>query len=205
VIGFMEKHPQAGAASCYLRLFNGEIDEACHRGFPTPWRAFCYFSGLAKIFPRSRFFSGYTLGYLRDSPKPHEIDSCSGSFLLVRRKVGEQVGWWDEDYFWYGEDLDFCFRIKKAGWKIYFIPQVKIIHYRGVTSGIKKHSQGLSKASKKTRLRAALASTEAMRIFYRKHYSLKYPSFFRRMIFLAIGVLEKYRVWSVKRRFSRQE
>lgn len=198
MVSFLESHPRVGAVSCYLELANGKLDEASHRGFPTPWRAFCHFSGLEKLFPKSRFFAGYTLGFLREKKSPHEIDSCSGSCMMVRREVGEKVGWWDEDYFFYGEDLDFCYRIKKAGWRIFFLPQVKIIHYRGVTSGILKHSEKISRAKKETRIRAARASTEAMRIFYRKHY-LNSSSFLTRALVLGgIKLLEFYRVLRVK-------
>ena len=198
VLEFMEKHPQVGAATCRLELASGQLDEACHRGFPTPWRAFCHFSGLEKLFSRSELFSGYILGYLLDKKTPHEIDACTGAFMMVRREVGDQVGWWDEDYFWYGEDIDFCYRIKQAGYAIYFLPQVKIIHYRGVTSGIKKHSQKISRARLETRIKAARASTEAMRIFYRKHYLGRYPKVITASVLFAIWLLEKIRVGRIK-------
>ena len=171
-IDFLENNPKAGIVTPKLVMANGKLDEASHRGFPTPWRSFCHFSGLAKIFSESRLFSGYTLGHLLNDKLPHQIDSCSGAFLMIRTKIGKKLNWWDEDYFWYGEDLDFCYRVKKLGWKIFFLPEIKIIHYRGVSSGIKKHSGNISKAKKETRLRAARASVEAMRIFYQKHYGL---------------------------------
>jgi len=203
VISHLQNDPKIGGASCYLELPSGEIDEACHRGFPTPWRALSYFSGLAKLFPRSKILSGYTLGHLRKLTTPHEIDSCSGAFFLVRKEAGEQVGWWDEDYFWYGEDIDFCFRLKRAGWKILFVPEVKILHYKGVTSGIKKHTQKISKASLETRIKAAKASTQAMRIFYQKHYFSRYPKLIRSLVFTGINLLERYRIWVTKRRYSK--
>ncbi|MBI2007221.1 MAG: glycosyltransferase family 2 protein, partial [Candidatus Blackburnbacteria bacterium] len=141
VFGFMEKYKDVAVASPRLELPTGELDEASHRGFPTPWNAFCHFSGLRKIFPRSKIFAGYTIGWLLGKSTPHEVGSVSGAFFFVRREAGKKVGWWDEDYFWYGDELDFCYRLKEKGWKIFFLPQVKVLHYRGVASGIKGHSR----------------------------------------------------------------
>ena len=175
MLDFMKKTPNAGAATCLLRLQSGEIDDATHRGFPTPWNAICYFSGIARIFPKSMLFNGYNMGW-RDMDKTHEIDALAGAFMMVKRKAGDEVGWWDEDYFFYGEDLDFCYKLKQKGWKIYFVPSVEILHYKGVSGGIKKESQHISKASDETKLLATNARFDAMKIFYRKHYRKSYPS-----------------------------
>lgn len=196
MIKFMDSYPQAGAATCRVELPDGRLDEACHRGFPTPWNAFCHFSGLEKLFPKSKLFSGYLLGHLSLN-KIHEIDSGAGAFLIVRREAGEKINWWDEDYFWYGEDLDFCYRIKQNGWRIYFVPKVKIIHFKGVSSGIKKESAKISKASKKTKIRALKASVAVMRIFYRKHYLNKYPKLINWLVMRGIDLVEKIRLWRI--------
>jgi len=195
MLEFMKKNPAVGVATCRVELVDGKLDEACHRGFPTPWNAFCHFSGLEKLFPHSQLFAGYYLGYL-DLNTTHEIDSGVGAFMLVPRLVGEKIGWWDEDYFWYGEDIDFCYRVKKAGFKVMFVPKVKIIHYKGASSGIKKTK---SKADFKTREKAMLASTQAMRIFYQKHYRGKYPKPIGKLVFWGINLLEKARVGKIKR------
>ncbi len=190
---FMYKHPQVGAATCKLKSPTGGLDEAAHRGFPTPWNAFCHFFGLERLFPKSRLFSGYTLGYLPRTTI-HEIDALSGAFMIVRRKAGEGVSWWDEDYFWYGEDVDFCYRLKKAGWKIMYVPSVSILHYRGVSSGIKRQTREVSVATKETRKMAARASIEAMKIFYKKHYTERYPQSVLWLVWFGIWILEKYRL-----------
>lgn len=176
MVSFMDEHKDAGAATCRVELPNGKLDDSCHRGFPTPWRAFCHFSGLSRIFPKSRIFAGYSLGW-KDLSAIHEIDSCSGAFMIVRREAGEEISWWDEDFFWYGDDLDFCYRLKEKNWKVYFVPTVKILHYKGVSGGIKNISQHLTRATKETRLRVTKARFEAMKIFYHKHYMGKYPKF----------------------------
>jgi len=173
MVDFMDKDKNVGAATCKVLLLNGELDDSSHRGFPTPWNSFSYFLGLSKLFPKSKLFSEYTLGFL-DLSKIHEIDSLGGAFMLVRRQAGEKVGWWDEDYFFYGEDIDFCFRLKEKGWKIYFVPNASILHHKGLSSGIKSHSKHLSHADLETQKAATVARYDAMKIFYRKHYSKKY-------------------------------
>lgn len=187
MIEFMDRYPDAGCATCRVDLPNGKLDDACHRGFPTPWNAFCYFSGLSKVFSHSRLFSGYTLGWM-DFQKVHEIDSCAGAFMIIRREAGEQIGWWDEDFFWYGEDLDFCYRLKKAKWKIYFVPEVSILHYKGVSGGIKNDSKHLTLADEETKRRATRARFDAMKVFYEKHYKNKYPWFISWLVMLAIRI-----------------
>lgn len=194
-VEFLNSHKEVGIATCRVYLPDGNLDDASHRGFPTPWNAFSYFSGLSQIFPKSKLFAGYTLSYL-NLLKTHEIDACAGAFMMVRREAGEQIGWWDEDFFWYGEDLDFCFRVKQKGWKIYFIPDVSILHYKGVSGGIKSHSREISTATKETRTRATHARFEAMRIFYKKHYINKYPPILTGLIMKAID----FKLWfSLKR------
>lgn len=174
MIEFMNSYLNAGAATCKVVLPNEKLDDASHRGFPTPWNALCHFSGLSKLFPASRTFSGYSLGYM-DQSLIHEIDACAGAFMMVRREAGDQIGWWDEDFFWYGDDLDFCYRLKQKDWKIYFVPTASILHYKGVSGGIKDISKNLTKADAKTKALATYARFEAMKIFYQKHYKHKYP------------------------------
>jgi GT2 family glycosyltransferase len=174
MIEFMDENPDAGAATCKLETPIGGIDEASHRGFPTPWNAFCHFSKLGKTFPHSRFFAGYTQGW-KDMEKIHEVDAISGAFLFVRREVGKKVGWWDEDYFFYGEDLQFSYNIRKLGHKIYYVPDVSILHYGGVSSGIKKSGRSVTTANIEIKKKVQGWRFDAMRIFYQKNYATTYP------------------------------
>jgi GT2 family glycosyltransferase len=190
VMDFMNKHKDVGAATCKLIMPNGEIDDATHRGFPTPWNAFCHFSGLEKIFPKSRLFAGYSLGWM-DFGKTHEIDALAGAFMLVKRNAGEEAEWWDEDYFFYGEDIDFCYMLKQKGWKIYYVPSVFINHYKGVSGGIKAISKNITTASTETKKRATKSRFNAMRIFYKKHYRQKYPWIINLLVDLGISLREK--------------
>lgn len=191
---FMENHKEVGVATCRLELFDGTLDYSSHRGFPTPLNTFFYFSGIAKIFPKTRFFTGYTQGWKLDDPKPHQVDVITGAFFFVRREAGEEVDWWDEDYFWGGEDIEFSYRLSEKGWKAMYLPDLKTLHYKGVTSGIKKHTQKISTASKETKIRSAKASTQAMKTFYKKHYLQKYPKIIGYPVLFGITLLEKNRV-----------
>jgi GT2 family glycosyltransferase len=185
MVNFMDKTKDCAAATCKVLLPNGKIDDASHRGFPTPWNSFTHFSGLAKIFPKSKIFNGYNLGNL-DLAKIHEIDVLAGAFMMVGRQAGEKVGWWDEDYFFYGEDIDFCYMLKQNGWKIYYVPTCSILHLKGVSGGLKKVSKEITTADKETKKRASKARFAAMRIFYKKHYEDKYPWILTRLVYLGI-------------------
>src|SRR3989338_8710466 len=155
-----------GAATCKVEKLNGSIDFASHRGFPTPWAAFLYF-----------ILQDDSLYHLtnNDLEKSHEVDGIAGAFFLTRKSVLGKVGLFDEDYWLYAEDLDLCFRIKEAGFKIMYVPSVKIIHHKGVSSGIKRHSAEITTATVESRRRAFDSFYETMKIFYKKHLEERYP------------------------------
>lgn len=190
MLDFMKSHPDAGAATCKLINKDGALDFNSHRGFPTPWVSFCYFSGLQRIFPHSKTFAGYTQGW-KDLNTNHEVDAIEGAFMLMPYVVGEKVGWWDEDYFFYGEDLQFCYDIRKLGYKIYYIGEVSIMHIGGATSGIKKKTQNITQANIATKLMLQKARFKAMKIFYRKNFEKKYPAIVKRIMFAGIDYKEK--------------
>lgn len=174
-------------------VLTGGIDVTCHRGFPTPWAALTHFSGLAKLFPRLPLFNHYTKSYLGYETE-HEIDAVGGMFMLMRRSVGEEVGWWDEDYPLYGEDIDFCYRLHEAGYRNLYWPEVTILHYKGVTTGMSQQSAKVSTAKKETTRRVKGWSVQAMELFYRKHYVQKYPFFINWLVFLGLKLMKFRRV-----------
>lgn len=182
MLAFMGENPQVGVATCRVEFPNGSLDPACHRGFPTPWAALTYFLGFERLFPKSKLFGQYHLGFL-PMDKTHEIDSPTGAFYLVRREVIEKVGLLDEDYFMYGEDLDWSYRIKQAGWKIIYYPYVKIIHL--------KKSSGRESKDEKLRRETTSHFYETMGTFYKKHYLGKYPKIVTRSIMLAIEIKKR--------------
>lgn len=179
MLNFMEENPKVGAASCRVEKENGEIDWASHRGIPTPWASFKYY-----------FLNDDSLYHLtnRNLKEVHEVDSITGAFFLTRKEVLDKVGLFDEDFFMYGEDLDLCFRIKKAGYKIMYVPAVKIIHYKGISSGIKKHSSQITTANENSRKRSINAFYEAMIIFYKKHLAKNYPFFVNWLVYFGINL-----------------
>ena len=113
---------------------------------------------------------------------------------MVSKVVGERIGFWDEDYFFYGEDVDFCYRIKQGGYKVMYYPQVMITHLKGASSGIRSESKAVTRATREIKVRLAVASTEAMKIFYRKHWMEEYPKMVTRLVFIGIGILKLFRI-----------
>ncbi len=190
MLNFMKSHPDVGTATCKLINKDGELDFNCHRGFPTPWASFCYFSGLQRLFPHSKLFAGYTQGW-KDLKTNHEVDAIEGAFMIMPFEVGKKVGWWDEDYFFYGEDLQFCYDIRKLGYKIYYIGEVSIMHIGGATSGIKKKTQNITKANVATKLMLQKARFKAMKIFYKKNYEKQFPAIVKWIMFEGINYKEK--------------
>lgn len=197
MVKFMDQHPECGISTCRVDLKIGGMDKDCHRGFPTPWNSVCHFIGLENIFPGVPLFNSYYLGY-QDLTKIHEVEAITGAFLLVRKEAADRLGYWDDTFFFYGEDLDFCYRYYQAGWKIFYNPEVNIIHYKGASSGFKKESQQFTAAQLETKRRVARESVRAMRIFYHKHYVHKYPWVVSKLVDLGLNILEWKRVSKYK-------
>lgn len=130
---FMEADTNIGAMSCKVMMPNGQLDLACRRSFPTPLVALWRLSGLYALFPKSRIFGQYNLTYL-DEDETYEVDAVVGAFMWVRRETFLQIGVLDESFFMYGEDMDWCYRIRQAGYSIYYHPAVSILHYKGASS-----------------------------------------------------------------------
>lgn len=198
MIEFFDQNEKVDAATCQINLaLTGKMQPECHRGFPTPWNSLCHFSGLSKLFPNSKSFSGYFLGYM-DKTIPHQIDACVGAFLMVKKDVGDKVHWWNEKYFFYGEDLDFCYQLKQKNFNLFFNPNCKITHFQGVSSGLISKSKHLSKASRETKIKVAKASTNAMRIFYKENLLPHYSAPTKFLVMTGINLLELQRVFKAK-------
>jgi GT2 family glycosyltransferase len=194
---YLENNPSVGVVTPKLKLRGGRLDPDCHRGFPTPWAAFCYFTGLEKIFKKRKLFGQYHQTW-KNLNKIHEIDACCGAFLLTRKKILEEVGVFDESYFFYGEDLDLCYRIKQKDWKIIYYPRVMAIHYKGASSNLRKETRGVAQLSRPVRIKIAKASALAMGIFYDKFYKDRYPFLVNLLVKSGIKVKENARILSAK-------
>ena len=187
ILNDFENDSQIGAATCKIILPDGKVDLTAHRGFPTPLASFYYILGDDSMYHLTK-----------ENPNTlHEVDAIAGAFFMTKKSILEKVGFLDEKFFLYGEDLDLCLRIKKAGYKILYDPAVEITHYKGISSGLKKHSQGLSGADKKTRERALNSFYEAMIIFYNKHYKKK--NFFLINWLIYLGIHLKWGLARIKR------
>lgn len=177
LIGYFKEHTEVGVASCRLVLRSGQPDPDAHRGFPTPWTALAHFLALDKIFKGSKIFDRYFQGY-KNLAEPHEIDLCISHFMLVRKSLFTELGGFDESFFVYGEDVDFCYRAKQQGWKIMYLPQWEAIHFKGAGVGVRKETRDITTATLATKRKMSLGSAEAMRLFYNKHYRQVYPRLF---------------------------
>ncbi|MFW5793722.1 MAG: glycosyltransferase [Bacteroidota bacterium] len=172
VVSFMDEHPDAGGLGVKMLDGSGKFLPESKRGLPTPSTAFYKIFGLSALFPKSRTFGKYHLGYL-DKDKIHEVEVLSGAFLLMRAETIKKAGLLDEDFFMYGEDIDISYRIIKAGYKNYYFPKTRIIHYKG-------------ESTKKSSINYVFVFYNAMIIFARKHFSKKNAKLFSFFINLAI-------------------
>jgi GT2 family glycosyltransferase len=190
MVKFADGLPKLGAATCRIELPSGKIDPACHRGFPTPWNALAYIFGLEKLFPKLKIFGGYHQGW-KNYSSPHEVDVISGAFFMIPRKVIDKVGLLDESFFMYGEDIDWCFRIKQAGFEIWYNREVKILHYKKQSGRDKKDEGRRTKDEGIIKRQAEYHFAHTMEQFYRKHYVDKYPRLVNWVVLLAINIWKK--------------
>lgn len=165
-VKYLMEHPQVGALGAKLLLPNGELDQATRRKFPNPWNSFLRLFGFKK-------FSDYNIN--ADIDQESEIDATVGAYIMVPKAVIDKVGMLDEEFFMYGEDLDWCWRIKEAGYKIVYYPKAMVKHYK----------YGSSQSIPFFIIRQA---HEAMRIFYRKHYSTQHNFLLNALVYFGISI-----------------
>jgi GT2 family glycosyltransferase len=172
LLDFMNSHPDAGVAASKILNPDGSFSVDSRHSIPTPATAFWKLIGLNRLFPRSRVFGRYNMTYL-DQDEINTVDAVSGSFMMVRRETCETTGFLDEDYFMYCEDIDYCYRINQQGWKIYYVPETSIIHYKG-------------ESTKKDNLDYVINFNKSLYLFYRKHFHHNYLSLFRWVILAGV-------------------
>lgn len=183
LIEYVRNDVHIGALTVRVNLKHGAIDPASHRGFPTLWRTFTYYSGLEKLFGRlpvlDSVVGGYHLTHL-DLNTVHQIDSPTGAFYFTRASVIRKVKGFDEAFFMYGEDLDLSFRIKELGYKILYYPKYSVTHL--------KYKSGLSSTSADTAMKTKWYFYDAMKLFYRKHYEGHTPGFINALTYFLIDL-----------------
>lgn len=157
-----------GIASCRLLRPDGRMDHACHRGLPTVADSLAYKARLDRLAPRSRRLGHYRLSWL-DPTGTHDVEACSGAFLLIRRTAFEAVGGWDEGYRFYAEDLDLCARVGAAGWRIRYVGSETATHVKGGSSRFQDPEALLSAEDLATRRWARRAVIASHQRFYERH------------------------------------
>ena len=164
MLEFMEQNPEMGISGPKIVKPDGGLDLAARRRFPNPWNSF----------KRLFLLDNKDYNYIgTDENQSMEVDSVVGAFLLIRKSVVDKIGLLDESFFMYGEDLDWCWRCKEAGYKVWYYPKALITHYKGSSSS-------------KIPFKALKWFHESMWIFYNKHYAHKYFFAFNWLVFLGI-------------------
>jgi len=158
MLRFFRENEDVGMAGCKIIRPDGTFELACRRSFPSPWVSFTKLTGLSTLFPKSHVFARYNLTYLNED-ETYEVDAISGSFMMLRRAVYDDIGGLDESYFMYGEDLDWCYRTQQSGWKLYYVHSTKIVHYGG-------------ESTKRSSIDATAEFYKAMQVFARKNLGL---------------------------------
>jgi GT2 family glycosyltransferase len=189
---FLDNNSQCGAVGPKVLNDDGTLQLACRRSFPTPIAALFRLTYLSKLFPGHPIFAKYNMTYANPE-EIYQVDALSGSCMMVRRKAIAQIGLLDEDIFMFGEDIDWCWRIKQSGWQIVYCPQAVIYHSHGAAS----------------RLRPAGATInlhKGMAVFYRKHLAKNYWPVFNQLVYLVIWLraLVFIVINTFKARLSRQ-
>jgi hypothetical protein len=172
---WMKQHPDTGICTPKVVNRDGTLQKQCRRSFAKPWDVVTYFLGLDRLFPNSRFFGRYLLTYL-GVDQISEVDAVSGSCMFIRKSVIGNIGYLDERFFAYQEDADFCFRAKKAGWKIVYLPIANVIHFGG---------QG---GSKNEPYKAIKAWHRSYYLYYRKNLAADYFFLVNWFMYGAMGI-----------------
>ena len=153
----LAENPRIGMVGARLELANGQLDHACKRSFPTPLSALGHFSGLGRHSQAAGLAQYRTPGLPDD--EPGRVDAINGAFMLVRMAAVREVGELDEGYWLYMEDLDWCYRFWKCGWRVFYEPRAAVLHVKGGSSGSRRG------------LRQEIAFHRGMGRFYRKFYA----------------------------------
>lgn len=158
LVNFLDQHSDVGAIGPKILNPDGTVQLTCARNFPTPLTEFFAYSILFRKFLCNKIFGNYLMTYW-DHNDEREVSALSGSCMMFGRKALDEVGLFDENFFMYGEDLDLCYRIKKGGWKIWFLPNAQIVHYGG-------------QSSSQVPVQTFFFDRDSMHRFFLKHYGI---------------------------------
>lgn len=188
MISFMDNNLSVGISGCKVLKPDGTLDLACRRSFPNLPGALFRFTGLSFLFPKSKLAS-YNLTYLPED-EIAEVDSVVGAFLLIGRKTIDRIGLLDETYFMYGEDMDWCYRAKQAGFQVMYVPITTVIHHKG-------------SSSRKSPAKSLYEFHRAMQIFYDKFYRQKHNFLVNSLV--SVGIWSRYAIKLFQNFFRKQK
>ena len=176
MMAYLDAHAGVGVVGPKMVRPNGELDPGCKRGEPTPAAAFFHMSGLSALFPRHPALGRYRMSHVGDD-ETADVDSVMGACQLMRGRALKQVGLMDEDaFFMYGEDLDFCVRFRRLGWRVVYLPEAVVLHHKGAAT--RKQSGAM-----------ILEFHRAMAIFHRKHYAPRTPAVINGAVYASAWLL----------------
>jgi GT2 family glycosyltransferase len=172
---FMDAHPDVGICGPKVLNRDGSLQKQCRRGESRPWAVISYFLGLARLFPRSKLFGEYLMNY-KVEDETHAVAGVSGSCMLIRRALVDQIGYLDERFFAYQEDVDYCFRAWQAGWQVFYVPTAQVTHFGG---------QGGSRVQP---YRSIIEWHRSYFLLYRKSYASDYFFLFNVFFYFLIAL-----------------
>jgi len=176
LIEFLKMNENIGIVGPKVIASDGSFQRSCRRGVARPAAVFSYFLGLAKRYPNDQRFTGYHLNHL-DENEINEVSGVSGSCMVIRRKILKDIGYFDEQFFAYQEDSDYCLRAKERGWKVYYNPH-----------SIVKHMGGMGGANS-VPMKAIFEWHRSYYKYYFKHFADDYSMIFN--IFYSIAMAGK--------------
>ena len=174
LLDFIQTNPTIGIVGPKVLNIDGSFQLACRRSFPSPMASFFRLTYLSYLFPKNKYVAKYNLTYM-DQNQICEVDSISGASMLIRKDVLDKIGFFDENIFMFGEDIDLCWRAKLAGFKVFYYPRATIYHVHGASS-------------KKRPVGTTINLHNGMFVFYKKHLAKDYPFIFNWLIYLGIYV-----------------
>ncbi|MFA7074584.1 MAG: glycosyltransferase family 2 protein [Endomicrobiaceae bacterium] len=183
LINYLDLNGDIGIITPKILLADGKMDKACHRGEPGVLDVFFYFAGFEKLFPKIKLFTKYHL-LEKDLSSVHEVDAVTGACMIMKNSVLKEIGYFDEQFFMYSEDMDLCRRFREKGYKIIFHPDVEVIHH--------KYKSGLSSTDQKIKTKISNHFYKSFLLYYDKYYADKF--YYRLVrIFLSFFIYLKVR------------
>ncbi len=189
MVRFADENPDIGALGPKVLTAQGEVDMRCARRFPSLLSEFFELTRLSYRFPRNRLLGSYLMSYW-DHNDSREVEVLMGACMLVRREAMEQVGLLDEAFYMYGEDVEWCYRLKRAGWRIWYDSEARIVHLGGQSTKLIREEMGLE------RFRSRYT-------FFRKHRGPLYAGAYKALMLLI--TLAKQVIFAVRAIISRDE